>query len=120
MTGPIQGFFCIINIRILSAFGSSLNLNPHFHNLHIDGVYTFGEDDDLPVFIPAPELKDEDVKTIVETTAHRVIGLLTRRGILEFSLKAPWSDGTCAILLSPLELIESFSVIVQLAAVLQK
>jgi hypothetical protein len=35
------------------------------------------------VFHPAPPLTDEDVKEIVETTAHRVIRMLKRRGILE-------------------------------------
>lgn len=33
-------------------------------------------------FHEAPPLKDEDVKGIVETTAHRVVRLLERRGIL--------------------------------------
>ena len=33
--------------------------------------------------MPAPSPEDEDVKNIVETTAHRVIGLLARRGILD-------------------------------------
>ena len=64
-------------------FGGAINANPHFHNLQIDGVYTYDEGDARPVFVPVPELKDEDVKTIVETTAHRVIRLLTRRGILD-------------------------------------
>ncbi len=35
------------------------------------------------VFHPAPALKDADVKEIVETTAHRVIRMLERRGVLE-------------------------------------
>ena len=47
------------------------------------GVYVYDEGDDHPVFVPAPELKDEDVKAIIETTAHRVIRLLARRGILD-------------------------------------
>lgn len=34
------------------------------------------------VFHAAPALQDEDVKAIVETTAHRVIRLLERRGVL--------------------------------------
>jgi hypothetical protein len=70
-------------VTFCQRFGGAINLNPHFHELHIDETYTYDEGDDHPVFVPAPELKDEDVKTIVETTAHRVIGLLMRRGILD-------------------------------------
>jgi hypothetical protein len=51
--------------------------------LQLDGVYTDDKGKATPVFVPAPELEDEDVKSIVETTAHRVIRLLTRRGILD-------------------------------------
>ena len=35
------------------------------------------------MFVPAPRLKDEDVKALVETIAHRVIRLLERRGVLD-------------------------------------
>jgi putative transposase/transposase-like zinc-binding protein len=68
------------SVTFAQRFGSSLNLNPHFHVLQIDGVYVQAED--APVFVPAPELTDEDVHQIVETTAKRVIRLLERRGIL--------------------------------------
>ena len=47
----------------------------------IDGAYVDGEDG--PEFVPAPPLIDEDVQQIVETTAHRVVRLLLRRGLLE-------------------------------------
>ena len=56
-------------------------LNPHVHVLVIDGAYVDGEDG--PEFVPAPPLIDEDVQQIVETTAHRVVRLLLRRGLLE-------------------------------------
>ena len=58
-----------------------MNLNPHFHVLQLDGVYVQAED--APVFVPAPELTDNDVRQIVETTARRVVRLLERRGIME-------------------------------------
>ena len=194
-------------------FGGAININPHFHVLELDGVYANEEGKATPVFVPAADLEDEDVKNIVETTAQRVIGLLARRGILDgdqldplaeespllagvtaasvkgmiatgeragmrvrrvlsepaegvrtghlcyasrgfslhaatavaagdraalerlckyvarpplavgrltqvsdellsFRLKTPWSDGTCAILLSPLELVEKISALV--------
>ena len=194
-------------------FGGAININPHFHVLELDGVYANEEGKATPVFVPAADLEDEDVKNIVETTAQRVIGLPARRGILDgdqldplaeespllagvtaasvkgmiatgeragmrvrwvlsdpaegvrtghlcyasrgfslhaatavaagdraalerlckyvarpplavgrltqvsdellsFRLKTPWSDGTCAILLSPLELVEKISALV--------
>jgi len=58
---------------------------PHIflHVLELDGAYANEEGKAAPVFVPAPDLEDEDVKSIVETTARRVIGLLARRGILD-------------------------------------
>jgi hypothetical protein len=64
-------------------FGSALNINPHAHSLLLDGVYTSSKNDGIPVFVHAPPLKDDDVKALVETIAHRVIRLLERRGILD-------------------------------------
>ena len=70
------------SVTFAQRFGSSLNCNPHFHSLALDGVYV-QIDDETPVFLPAPELTDDDVRQIVETTARRVIRLLERRGVLE-------------------------------------
>jgi hypothetical protein len=69
------------SVTFAQRFGSSLNVNPHYHVLMLDGVYV--EAEDAPVFAPAPALADDDVERIVETTARRVLGLLERRGILE-------------------------------------
>jgi len=77
------------SVTFAQRFGSSLNLNPHFHVIQLDGVYTYGNDNDRPLFVPSPELCDEDVKAIVETTSHRVIRLLARRGILDADLVDP-------------------------------
>jgi hypothetical protein len=66
-------------VTFAQRFGSALNCNPHFHSLLLDGVFNVK----TGVFQPAPSLKDEDVKKIVETTAHRVIRMLERRGMLE-------------------------------------
>ena len=71
------------SVTFAQRFGSSLNINPHFHVLQLDGVYTYGDGDPVPVFVPAPELSDDDVRQIVETAAQRVIRLLERRGILD-------------------------------------
>jgi len=71
------------SVTFAQRFGSALNLNPHFHVLQLDGVYTDDTENDRPLFIPSPELRDEDVKAIVETTSYRIIRLLARRGILD-------------------------------------
>ncbi|MBN2718257.1 MAG: transposase [Deltaproteobacteria bacterium] len=60
-------------------FGSALNLNSHFHSLLLDGAFNAKTN----TFHPAPSLQDEDVKEIVETTAHRVIRMLKRKGLFE-------------------------------------
>ena len=69
------------SVTFVQRFGSSINLNPHVHVLVIDGTYVDGEDG--PASVPAPPFSDDDVQAIVETTAHRVVRLLQRRGLLE-------------------------------------
>ena len=66
------------SVTFAQRFGSALNLNPHFHCLLLDGTFN----QKTGVFHEAPVLRDEDVKQIVETTAHRVIRLLEKRGVL--------------------------------------
>lgn len=67
------------SVTFSQRFGSALNLNPHFHTLLLDGVFNSKTN----VFHGAPPLQDEDVKEIVEVTAHRVIRLLRKRGVLD-------------------------------------
>jgi hypothetical protein len=71
------------SVTFCQRFGGTINVNPHFHVLQLDGVYADEEGKATPVFVPAADLEDEDVKSIVETTAQRVIGLPARRGILD-------------------------------------
>jgi hypothetical protein len=66
------------SVTFAQRFGSALNLNPHFHCLLLDGTFN----QKTGVFHDAPALRDEDVKQIVETIAHRVIRLLEKRGVL--------------------------------------
>jgi hypothetical protein len=80
------------SVSFVQRFGSALNLNPHFHVLMLDGVYITGADG-TPTFVRAPQLTDDDVQRIVETTAKRVVRLLQRRGVLEESNVDPlWED----------------------------
>ncbi len=73
-------------MTFVQRFGSSINLNPHFHVLFFDGVYVSAADGGTPVFAAAPPLADEDVQEIVETAAQRIVRLLQRRGLLDDSL----------------------------------
>ena len=52
------------------------------------GVYVRDEDG-TPFFVPAPPLTDDDVRTIVETTAQRVVRLCERRGLCEAGTTDP-------------------------------
>ena len=70
------------SVSFVQRFGSALNLNPHFNVLMPDGVYVTGQDG-TPRFVRVPQLSDDDVQRIVETTAKRVVRLLQRRGVLE-------------------------------------
>ena len=109
------------SVTFVQRFGSSLNVNPHIHVLFLDGVYVEG--DTGPKFISAAKLGDGDVQQIVETTAHRLIRLCMKRGLLDdsqvdtladeepvlaFTLKTPWSNGTTHLLLSPMNCSKSW------------
>ena len=86
------------SVTFAQRFGSALNLNPHFHSLVVDGVFN-GKNAN---FHKAQPLRDEDVKEIVETVAHRVVRLLERNGVLdgggydEFSEEQPLLSGITA------------------------
>ncbi|HIM56981.1 MAG TPA: hypothetical protein EYM39_09785, partial [Candidatus Latescibacteria bacterium] len=68
------------SVTFVQRFGSSINLNPHFHVLMLDGVYVPAADGEEPVFAAAPPLADEDVHEIVETAAqrHRALAATSR------------------------------------------
>ncbi len=47
------------SVTFVQRFGGSINLNPHFHVLFLDGVYVPAADGGAPVFVaaqPLPEL----------------------------------------------------------------
>ena len=69
-------------VNRLQRFGSSLNLNVHFHALVLDGVYTASSAFAAPLFHEATRIDDEHVERLVETIRDRVLRLLRRRGLL--------------------------------------
>jgi hypothetical protein len=69
-------------VNRIQRFGSSLNLNVHFHALLLDGVYTAASPLARPVFHAAGDLEDAEVAAVVERIRTRVLRLLRRRGYL--------------------------------------
>ena len=58
-------------------------MDPHFHALVLDGVYTGLDDTGDVVFHPLPKPSDQDIEKLVRSLHGRVLGLLRRRGVLE-------------------------------------
>ena len=68
-------------VTVIQRCGSALNLNPHFHTLGLDGVFTRGSDGTLD-FHPISALGDEDVAEVLAGVRERVLRILHREGVL--------------------------------------
>ena len=69
-------------VSFLQRSGGSINLNPHFHSLLLDGVYASSVPYEAPRFHPLPPPTDQEIARITATIARRVEKLVTRRGLL--------------------------------------
>ncbi len=69
-------------VNVVQRFGSTLNLNVHFHALILDGVFTRTSPDEPPVFHALPPPSDDDIADLTETLRRRILRLLHRRGRL--------------------------------------
>ncbi len=67
------------SITVLQRFGSSLNLNLHFHVLVLDGVYTL--DSGEPRFVPLDPPTTEHIEDLVERIADAGLTWLAEQGI---------------------------------------
>ena len=76
-------------------FGSSLNVNLHFHLLALDGWYS--DSAEGPLFHEAPRLTDDDVARLVQRIRDRVLRLLGRRGLLGDETEDQGDDGLFAL-----------------------
>ena len=68
-------------VTLIQRFGSAANLNIHLHCLVLDGVYRRGIDG-KPEFVEVPEPADQALQSVLHKIITRVMGLLTRRGVL--------------------------------------
>jgi len=68
------------SISFTQRWGSALNLNPHMHVLCPDGVYT--RVNGRASFRPAEAISDDEVATLVEAIAHKIMRFLQKKGYL--------------------------------------
>ena len=62
---------------------SDLRLNPHYHQIALDGVYAEPEDEEaIPEFHPLPYLTSEDVADLLQLARLRILRFLTRQGAI--------------------------------------
>ena len=74
-------------ITHVQRFGSSLNLNVHFHVMVLDGVFTRDQSDN-PKFHCAPSPTLDELDAVVRRVRRRAIGWLQRKGYLNSSTDA--------------------------------
>jgi hypothetical protein len=87
-------------VTFVQRFGSSLNLNVHFHTYFLDGVYARDAGGDL-AFQGAPPPDRHDLESVVRRVRERTVRWLARHGHLE---RPPLEERSNeAALLSPIE-----------------
>jgi hypothetical protein len=69
-------------ITVTQRTSSDLRLNPHLHQLALDGVFVEEDSGEL-VFHPLPSLSNADVADLLDTICVRVLALLDREGVIE-------------------------------------
>jgi hypothetical protein len=69
------------SVTFVQRAGGSINLNPHFHSLILDGVYVSSAPYEAPGFGPLPPPSGEEVARITATIARRVEKLLVKEGL---------------------------------------
>jgi len=70
------------SVCFLQRSGGSINLNPHYHALVLDGVYVSSVPYEPLRFTPLPPPSDEEVARITASIARRVERLLVKKGLL--------------------------------------
>lgn len=70
-------------VTLIQRFGGSAgNLNVHFHQLYIDGVYELDTNNEPTIFHATPEPTRKELGQVLEKIIERVTALLVRRGVI--------------------------------------
>jgi hypothetical protein len=80
-------------VTLIQRFGSSLNLNIHFHMIFVDGVYLPVEGG-TPMFRHVPAPTGAEMQFLVQQIAERVGRMLERRGLIERDIENAWLAST--------------------------
>jgi hypothetical protein len=67
-------------VTAIQRFGGALNVNPHFHTLAPDGVFTIAASGAVQ-FHPLPAPTDVEVARVLTTIQARILRRLVRRGL---------------------------------------
>ena len=70
-------------VSVDQRWGSSLNLNVHFHSLVLDGVYSWSHSGRHPQFHPLGPPTTAEVQRVVRAIRLRIQRLLSRRGLAD-------------------------------------
>lgn len=70
-------------VTLIQRFGGSVNVNVHFHQLWVEGVFVEDGPDDPPRYRWVPKPTDEDVAGLLSVIRARVVRLLVKRGYIE-------------------------------------
>jgi hypothetical protein len=82
------------SVSFVQRFGSSINVNLHFHVVFLEGVYLDRSDAGLkPRFVKAEPPSDTDIAKVLQKISHRVIRKLRRLGYLEAGMDVPVATG---------------------------
>ena len=82
------------SVSFLQRFGSSINLNLHFHIIFLEGVYLERTDQGrTPRFLAGEPPTDADIAAVLQKISRRVIRKLRHLGYLEAGMEPPVATG---------------------------
>lgn len=86
-------------VTLIQRFGGSINLNVHFHQLAIDGVYELDENNEPRIFHPIAAPTKPELESILTEIINKITRYLEKSGIIikddenkEFQLEIPQED----------------------------
>lgn len=69
-------------VTLIQRFGGSINLNVHFHQLYIDGVYELGDNNEPVGFRMASAPTPRELEEVLTKIIKRITRFLERKGII--------------------------------------